>query len=161
MTERVTNYSKYVKEMYFPKVSKAKNDEIDGIISKLKLNLSDENLGGKLSPADLKKNSSILKLREVQSQLNTPSRALSSAKHGNAVKTLDKYAHAVKSILEKNDENQEERVLNHIDWKAKHNPMKMEKYRPPEPAEFHDNTVQYLNELRTKRKTDGVNMKNK
>ena len=66
MTERVTNYSKYVKEMYFPKVTKAKNDEIDGIISKLKLNLSDENLRHS-SPSDksIRKNSSILKLREV------------------------------------------------------------------------------------------------
>jgi hypothetical protein len=67
MTERVTNYSKYVKEMYFPKVTKAKNDEIDGIISKLKLNLSEENL--KVSKSErggsIPKNSSILKLREI------------------------------------------------------------------------------------------------
>ena len=28
MSERVNNYSRYVKEMYFPKVSQAKNDEL-------------------------------------------------------------------------------------------------------------------------------------
>lgn len=67
MTERVTNYSKYVKEMYFPKVTKAKNDEIDGIISKLKLNLSEENLKMPRSErgGSIPKNPSILRLREI------------------------------------------------------------------------------------------------
>jgi hypothetical protein len=67
MTERVTNYSKYVKEMYFPKVTRAKNDEIDGIISNLKLNLSEENLSKVKSErgSSVPKNLSMIKLREI------------------------------------------------------------------------------------------------
>lgn len=34
--ERVQNYSKYVKEMYWPKVSKTKQDELDEIRARLK-----------------------------------------------------------------------------------------------------------------------------
>lgn len=66
MSERVHNYSRYVKEMYFPKVSKEKNDEIEDIISKLKINLSNENLA-KGSPDGMRKSSSMIKLREVKS----------------------------------------------------------------------------------------------
>jgi hypothetical protein len=96
MSERVNNYSRYVKEMYFPKVSKEKHDEIEDIISKLKINLSNENLH---SPG-MKKSSSIIKLREVKSSLNTPH--VRTSKNYSALKTMDKYASAVKSILEKN-----------------------------------------------------------
>ena len=67
MSERVHNYSRYVKEMYFPKVSKEKNDEIEDIISKLKINLSSENLTVKNSPDGMRKSSSMIKLREVKS----------------------------------------------------------------------------------------------
>jgi len=86
MSERVSNYSRYVKEMYFPKVSKAKNDELDGIISRLKIDLSSDNLKG--TPGKLSKNNSILKLREIKSSLQTPSR---SGKNSSVLKTLDKY----------------------------------------------------------------------
>ena len=66
MSERVHNYSRYVKEMYFPKVSKEKHDEIEDIISKLKINLSNESLRG--SPdGGMRKSSSMIKLREVKS----------------------------------------------------------------------------------------------
>ena len=101
MSERVNNYSRYVKEMYFPKVSKAKHDELEEIISKLKLNLSNDNLP-RSSPHGMKKSNSILKLREIKSSLVTPSR--SGGKNHSALKTLDKYAVAVKSILEKNED---------------------------------------------------------
>jgi hypothetical protein len=67
MSERVHNYSRYVKEMYFPKVSKEKNDEIEDIISKLKINLSSEFLTAKNSPDGMRKSSSMIKLREVKS----------------------------------------------------------------------------------------------
>ena len=67
MSERVHNYSRYVKEMYFPKVSKEKNDEIEDIISKLKINLSSDNLTAKNSPDGMRKSSSMIKLREVKS----------------------------------------------------------------------------------------------
>jgi hypothetical protein len=154
MSERVHNYSRYVKEMYFPKVSKEKNDEIEDIISKLKINLSNESLA-KGSPDGLRKSSSMIKLREVKSQLATPMR---SSKNHSALKSLDKYAHAVKSILEREEnEGEEERAINHINWKAKHNPMIREKYVPPQPTQFHDSTVQYLDDLRHKRKADGIN----
>jgi len=66
----------------------------------------------------------------------------------------------VKSILERNEDDGD-RHINHIDWKAKLNPMVIPKYEPPKPAEYHDNTVQYLNEVRNKRKADGVNVQNK
>jgi len=117
MSERVNNYSRYVKEMYFPKVSKAKNDEIEDIISKLKINLSTDNIP-KSSPDGLKKSSSIMKLREIKSSLVTPSRS----KHGSAVKTLDKYAVAVKSILEKRNEENEQLFNKNLNW-GKKNPM--------------------------------------
>jgi hypothetical protein len=104
MSERVTNYSRYVKEMYYPKVvNKDKSDEIESIISKLKINLSNDNLMDSSSPVGLRKSSSIIKLREVKSQLATPSR---SGKNRSALKTLDKYAAAVKTILEKNNEDE-------------------------------------------------------
>ena len=67
MSERVHNYSRYVKEMYFPKVSKEKNDEIEDIISKLKINLSNDSLTAKGSPEGMRKSSSMIKLREVKS----------------------------------------------------------------------------------------------
>lgn len=67
MSERVHNYSRYVKEMYFPKVSKQKNDEIEDIISKLKINLSSESLRGSPDGAGMRKSSSMIKLREVKS----------------------------------------------------------------------------------------------
>ncbi len=156
MSERVSNYSRYVKEMYLPKVSKAKNEEIDGIISRLKIDLSSDNLKG--TPGKLSKNNSIIKLREIKSSLQTPAR--SGGKNAIVLKTLDKYQAAVNSIMEKNDDN--ERMINKgIDWKAKVNPMIKEKYVPPQPAGFHDNTVQYLNELRSKRKQDGVSLNSK
>lgn len=104
----------------------------------------------------MKKSSSISKLREIKSSLNTPSRAL--GKNASVLKTLDKYAVAVKSILER-EEGGEVHYNKNIDWKKK-NPMVKEKYVPPAPAEFHDNTVAYLDELRTKRKQDGSNMTN-
>jgi hypothetical protein len=53
--------------MYFPKVSKEKNDEIEDIISKLKINLSSESLTAKNSPDGMRKSSSMIKLREVKS----------------------------------------------------------------------------------------------
>lgn len=159
MSERVNNYSRYVKEMYFPKVSQAKHDEIEGIISKLKINLSDENIS-KSTPGDLKKSSSIQKLKDLKNSLMTPGR-FGNSKNNSALKTLDKYAVAVKSILEKNEDANGEPYQNHINWKAKVNPMVIDKYVPPQPAEFHDNTVQYLNDLREKRKHNGVNMKNR
>ena len=68
MSERVNNYSRYVKEMYYPKVSQAKTDEIDGIISRLKLDLSSDNLP-RSSPGKPSKNNSILRLREIKSSL--------------------------------------------------------------------------------------------
>jgi hypothetical protein len=139
MTERVHNYSRYVKEMYFPKVSKEKNDEIEDIISKLKINLSNDSLRG--SPEGMRKSSSMIKLREVKSQLATPMR---NSKNHSALKSLDKYAHAVKSIIERDDEGgdgEQQRHLNHINWKAKANPMVKEKYQPPLPTHFHDSTV--------------------
>jgi hypothetical protein len=95
MSERVNNYSRYVKEMYYPKVSKEKHDEIETIISKLKINLSSEDLKDVTSPG-IKKVNSIIKLREVKSSLNSP-----KGKSRSALKTLDKYAAAVHSILEK------------------------------------------------------------
>jgi hypothetical protein len=67
----------------------------------------------------------------------------------------------VKSILERNEDESAERHINHIDWKAKLNPMVIPKYEPPKPAEYHDNTVQYLNDVRIKRKADGVNVQSK
>lgn len=97
MSERVNNYSRYVKEMYFPKVSKEKHDEIEDIISKLKINLSNDNLH-KDVPGGMKKSSSIVKLRELKSTLNTPN--VRTSKNYSAIKSLDKYASAVKSILE-------------------------------------------------------------
>ena len=103
MSERVTNLSRYVKEMYYPKVSKEKHDEIENIISKLKINLSNDNLGDAISPNGMRKNNSIIKLREVKSSLNSPSR---SGKSRSALKTLDKYAAAVKSIMEKQEEEE-------------------------------------------------------
>jgi hypothetical protein len=36
--------------------------------------------------------------------------------------------------------------------------MVKEKYVPPEPTQFHDQTVSYLDKLREKRKNDGVNV---
>jgi hypothetical protein len=48
--------------MYYPKVSKEKHDEIENIISKLKINLSSEDLKDVTSP-DMKKVNSIIKLR--------------------------------------------------------------------------------------------------
>jgi hypothetical protein len=36
--------------------------------------------------------------------------------------------------------------------------MKKEKYLPPEPTQFHDSTVGYLDKLREKRRNDGVNV---
>ena len=117
MSERVHNYSRYVKEMYFPKVSKEKNDEIEDIISKLKINLSSESLT-KGSPDGMRKSSSMIKLREVKSQLATPMR---NSKNHSALKSLDKYAHAVKSIMEREEDadSQQQRHINHINWKAK------------------------------------------
>ena len=129
MSERVNNYSRYVKEMYYPKVSKEKHDEIENIISKLKINLSNDNLSDVTSPG-MRQNNSIIKLREVKSSLNSPSR---SGKSRSALKTLDKYAAAVQSILEKKEE-EEQRALNYIDWAHKKNPMKKEKYVAPEPT---------------------------
>lgn len=126
MSERVNNYSRYVKEMYFPKVSQAKHDEIEGIISKLKLNMSNDSLP-RLSPDGMRKNNSIIKLREIKSSLNTPSRG----KNGQALKTLDKYAHAVNSIMER--ENEEMYLNKNLNWKKKNN-MVPEKYIPPQPA---------------------------
>ena len=81
------------------------------------------------------------------------------SKNHSALKSLDKYAHAVKSILEREEEGAdgEQRQLNHINWKAKANPMIREKYQPPQPTQFHDSTVGYLDDLRVKRKSDGVN----
>lgn len=150
MSERVTNYSRYVKEMYYPKVSKEKNDEIENIMSKLKINLSSEDLKDLNSPG---KRNSIIKLREVKSSLNSPAKG----KSRSALKTLDKYAAAVQSILEKKEE-EAEREKYFIDWAGKKNPMKKEKYVPPEPTKFHDNTVGYLDKLREKRSKDGVNV---
>ena len=129
MSERVTNYSRYVKEMYYPKVSKEKHDEIENIISKLKINLSSEDLKDATSPG-LRKTSSIIKLREIKSSLNSPKR---SGKSRSALKTLDKYAAAVQSILEKKEEDAE-REKYYIDWAGKKNNMKKEKYIPPEPT---------------------------
>lgn len=93
--------------------------------------MSNDNLDIKSSPNSIRKNSSIIKLREIKSSLATPSR--SGNKNATALKTLDKYAVAVKSILEKNNENgEEERMINkHIDWKSKKNPMVVDKYVPP------------------------------
>ncbi len=99
MSERVTNYSRYVKEMYYPKVSKEKHDEIENIMSKLKINLSSEDLKDVTSPG-IRKTNSIIKLREVKSSLNSPAKG----KSRSALKTLDKYAAAVQSILEKKEE---------------------------------------------------------
>ena len=44
-----------------------------------------------------------------------------------------------------------------MNWHKK-NPMVIEKYRPPEPTQFHDNTLHYLDELREKRKSEGANL---
>lgn len=139
MSERVHNYSRYVKEMYYPKVSKEKNDEIDDMISKLKINLSSENLNAKNSPDGMRKSSSMIKLREVKSKLATPMR---NSKNHSALKSLDKYAHAIKSIMEREEDGGEtERPLNHINWKGKLNSMVKEKYHAPQPTIFHDSTV--------------------
>lgn len=141
MSERVNNYSRYVKEMYFPKVSQAKHDEIENIISKLKLNLSNDNLRDNQDSPDgrhgsIRKSNSILKLREIKSSLNTPN-SRGGGKAASALKTLDKYAVAVKSILEKNNEDDNQQYLNkNLNWKKK-NPMIKDKYVPPEPKEFH------------------------
>lgn len=89
--------------------------------------------------------------------MQTPNR---SAKNSLALKTLDKYAVAVKSILERNEEDGE-RHVNHIDWKGKINLMVIPKYEAPKPAEYHDDTVRYLNDVRNKRKADGVNVQSK
>lgn len=158
MSERVNNYSRYVKEMYFPKASKAKNDEIDGIISRLKIDLSHDSLP-KSSPGKLSSNNSILKLREIKSSLNSPSRSGHGKNAHSALKTLDKYSMAVRSIMENKEAEDNARAVNHIDWKGKVNPMVPEKYARPQPAEYHDTTVRYLNELRSKRKTEGVSLK--
>jgi hypothetical protein len=138
--------------MYYPKVSKEKHDEIENIMSKLKINLSSEDLKDVTSPG-IRKTNSIIKLREVKSSLNSPAKG----KSRSALKTLDKYAAAVQSILEKKEE-EAEREKYFIDWASKKNTMKKEKYVPPEPTQFHDNTVGYLDKLREKRRNDGVNV---
>ena len=153
MSERVNNYSRYVKEMYYPKTSQAKHDEIENIISKLKINMSNDSLSARGSPDGIRKSNSILKLREVKSSLATPT--YRSGKNSSALKTLDKYAVAVKSILEQRGENGE--MLNDkekLNWYKK-NPMVKDKYVPPQPTQYHDNTLLYLDELRDKRKNDG------
>ena len=63
--------------------------------------------------------------------------------------------------MEKEEEQKEMQYLNkNLNW-GKKNPMVKEKYVPPQPAEFHDSTVNYLNDVRAKRKSDGVNMQNR
>lgn len=94
-------------------------------------------------------------MRDLKSSLLTPGR-LGNSKNASALKTLDKYAVAVKSILEKNEDGQEQNYQNNINWKAKVNPMVIEKYVPPQPAEYHDSTVQYLNDLREKRRNNAA-----
>ena len=89
--------------MYFPKVSKEKNNEIEDIISKLKINLSNDSLTKASPDGGMRKSSSMIKLREVKSQLATPMR---NSKNHSALKSLDKYAHAVKSILEKEEDTE-------------------------------------------------------
>ena len=146
-TERISNYSRYVKEMYFPKVSKAKHDEIEDILSKLKINMSSEDLHSARSPG-MKKNNSILKLRDIKSSLATPSRT-GRRQSSKALRTLDKYAVAVNSILERNNEETDKEIHfnKNLNW-GKKNPMVKNKYIPPKPKEFHDETLHYLDELR-------------
>lgn len=67
-----------------------------------------------------------------------------NSKNHSALKSLDKYAHAVKSIMEREEdggETESQRPLNHINWKGKHNAMVKEKYHAPQPTIFHDSTV--------------------
>ena len=67
---------------------------------------------------------------------------------------------AVKSILERQNEeeaNKDTYINKNLNW-GKKNSMAVEKYQPPVPAEYHDSTVNYLGELREKRRNNGVNM---
>jgi hypothetical protein len=112
-----------------PKTSQAKHDEIENIISKLKINMSNDSLSARGSPDGIRKSNSILKLREVKSSLATPT--YRSGKNSSALKTLDKYAVAVKSILEQRGENGDMLIdKEKLNWYKK-NPMVKDKYVPP------------------------------
>ena len=78
----------------------------------------------------MSKSNSISRLRDIKSSLNTPGRS----NNGSALKSLDKYAVAVKSIMERNNEEDKEVFFNkNLNWKKK-NIMVVEKYNPPIPA---------------------------
>ncbi len=59
--------------------------------------------------------------------------------------------------MEKKEE-EDQRAQYYIDWAGKKNSMKKEKYVHPEPTQYHDTTVGYLDKLREKRRVDGVNV---